>query len=300
MSIYVFSDTTGDVPERFLAEHENVGILPLSFSLDEDNYDNIETKLPIGEFYARVKAGAVTRTSMCPTFVMEEMMKAQLDKGNDVLFLSVSSQISGNYEGGARVVEKLSKEYPNRKIAAVDTKLASGGQWLHLHYVIQERDKGVGFEELLAYSLNLREHIVSYFTCSDLKHLARLGRLSSATALIGSVLKIMPVMYVNPNGKLVAMTKEIGRKKALKKIILKIQEKISKQGQEGLITITNAGCYEDAAIVKEELAKVFPKATIEINDIGPVIGSHTSVGCLAVFSLTDSRIDLEDKEWNNK
>ena len=96
------------------------------------------------------------------------------------------------------------------------------------------------------------------------------------------------------------MTKEIGRKKALKKIILKIQEKISKQGQEGLITITNAGCYEDAAIVKEELAKVFPKATIEINDIGPVIGSHTSVGCLAVFSLTDSRIDLEDKEWNNK
>ena len=99
MSIYVFSDTTGDVPERFLAEHENVGILPLSFSLDEDNYDNIETKLPIGEFYARVKAGAVTRTSMCPTFVMEEMMKAQLDKGNDVLFLSVSSQISGNYEG---------------------------------------------------------------------------------------------------------------------------------------------------------------------------------------------------------
>lgn len=299
MSIYVFSDTTGDVPESFLQEHENVGILPLSFSLDEDNYDNIETKLPIADFYARVKAGAVTRTSMCPTYVMEEMMRAQLDKGNDVLFLSVSSQISGNYEGGASVCEKLKKEYPDRKIAAVDTKTASGGQWLHLHYVIKERDKGVGFEELLAFALNLRENIAAYFTCTDLKHLARLGRLSTASALIGTVLKIMPVMYVNPNGKLVAISKEIGRKKALKRIILKLQERISKEGTEGLITITNAGCLEEAELVKEEIQKIMPKADIQINDIGPVIGSHTSVGCMAVFWLTDSRIDSEDKDWAN-
>lgn len=295
MSIFIFTDTTADFPAQLQSQFKDFDIMPLAYSLDEDNYDNVETKLPIDEFYRRVKAGAVTRTSMTPTYYMEQKMTALLEKGYDIIFDAVSSQISGEYNGGESVVRELQKKYPSRKLAVIDSTTASGGEALHCYELLKKRDEGATFEELVAYGEDLKHHIASYFTCTDLRHLARLGRCSSVSALIGSVLKIMPVLYVNPIGKLVPIGKVISRKKALKALVDKMEDRMLPVEQIDKVFITNAGCIEDAQFVADLVKEKYGIDSV-ISDIGPVIGSHTSTGCVAFFFLAKTRIDANDPE----
>ncbi len=293
MAIYIFTDTTADFNEDLAKQMRDFEILPLSFSLDEDNYNNIDTFLDIHEFYKRVEAGAKTATSMTSTYYVEERLRRVLDKGYDVLVDCVSSKISGQFNGVDSVVKKLKEEYKDRKIEALDTALASGGEALHCYKVLKKRDEGVSFEELLAYAKSLRNNIASYFTCSDLKHLARLGRCSSVAAYIGTFLMIMPVLYVNPIGQLIVLKKVISRKKAIKAMFDKMDEKLTKLDKDNKVFITHANCLADAELLKRFIQEKYGLEVI-VSFIGPVVGGHTSSGCLALFFETNDRRDSED------
>ena len=176
MAIYIYTDTTADFDEELAKQFKDFEILPLSYSLDDDHFDNIENKLPIEEFYKRVEAGAKTATSMSPTYYVEERLTEALEAGKDVFVDCVSSKISGQYEGVASVVKRLKEKYPQRNIEAFDTALASGGEAKHCYMLLKKRDEGASFEELVAYAKDIKNKISSYFTCSDLKHLARFVR----------------------------------------------------------------------------------------------------------------------------
>ncbi len=294
MSIFIFSDSTADFNSDLLKQFKDVELLPLSYSLDEDDYDGIETSIPIAEFYKRVEAGAVTKTSMTSTYYMEERMTDILEKGYDVLVDAFSGGLSNQYEGTLTVVTKLKKKYPERKIETIDSTLASAGEALHLYKVLKKRDEGVSFEELVQYAKELRRHIASYFTVTDLRHLARLGRCSMVSAFIGSIVKIMPVLYVNPLGKLISYGKVISRKKAIKALFEKMGEKMVPIEKQDKVFISHAACLEDAqylaSLVKEKYG-----IEVVISDISQVIGSHTSSGCLAFFFECEDRFDPDDK-----
>ena len=160
-------------------------------------------------------------------------------------------------------------------------------------YVIEKRDEGASFEELVAYAKDLKKKTASYFTCSDLKHLARLGRCSTAAAFIGTVLKLMPVLYVNPIGQLIVLKKVISRKKAIKAIFDKMDEKLARLGTDDKVFITHANCIDEAnflaGLIKDKYG-----LEANVSFIGPVVGGHTSSGCLALFFFTDDRRDGED------
>ena len=293
MATYIFTDTTADFDSELAKKFENFDILPLSFSLDDDNYNNIDTFLPIEEFYKRVEAGAKTSTAMTSTFYIEERLTKELEAGHDIIVDCVSSKISGEYDGVLSTVLQLRKKYPNRKIEAIDTALASGGEALHCYMLLQKRDAGASFEELVEYGKDLRNKVASYFTCSDLKHLARLGRCSTAAAFIGTILKMMPVLYVNPIGQLIVIKKVISRKKAIKYMFEKMDEKLNKLAKEDKVFITHANCIEDAKFLAALIEEKYGLEVIT-SFIGPVVGGHTSSGCLALFFSTDDRRDAED------
>lgn len=293
MSTYIFTDTIADFNEDLAKCFKDFDILPLSFSLDDDNYNNIDTFLDIKEFYKRVEAGAKTATSMTATYYVEERLRKELDKGYDVIVDCASSKISGQFDGVNSVVQKLKAEYKDRKIEAIDSALASGGEALHCYKILKKRDEGVSFEELVAYALAQRNFVASYFTCTDLKHLARLGRCSSVSAYIGTFLKIMPVMYVNPIGQLIVLNKVISRKKAIKAMFDKMAEKLANQDKKEKVFITHANCIEDAEFLKSLIQETYGLDVI-VSFIGPVVGGHTSSGCLALFFETNDRRDSED------
>lgn len=293
MAIYIFTDTIADFSEELAKKYKDFEVLPLAFSLDDDNYDNIETKLPIEEFYKRVEAGAKTATSMTPTFYVEERLTKALEAGYDVFVDCASSKISGQFGGVESVVKKLQSKYTNRQIIAFDSMLASGGEAFHTYLMLEKRKEGVSFNQLVEYAKEMRRQIASYFTCSDLKHLARLGRCSAAAAFVGTVIKLMPVMYVNPIGELIVLKKVISRKKAIKALFDKMDEKLKVLSKEDKVFITHANCIDDANLLKGLIEEKYGLEVI-LSFIGPVVGGHTSSGCLALFFKTEDRRDSED------
>ena len=298
MATYIFTDTIADFSEELAKNYKNFEVLPLAFSLDDDNYDNIETKLPIEEFYKRVEAGAKTATSMTPTYYVEERLTKVLEAGFDVIVDCASSKISGQFGGVESVVKKLQQKYPARKIEAFDSMLASGGEAFHAYQLLEKREKGASFDELSEYAKVLRRQISSYFTCSDLKHLARLGRCSTAAAFVGTVIKLMPVLYVNPIGELIVLKKVISRKKAIKSLFDKMDEKLKVLSKEDKVFITHANCIDDANLLKGLIEEKYGLEVI-VSFIGPVVGGHTSSGCLALFFNTEDRRDAEDPKVFN-
>ena len=139
----------------------------------------------------------------------------------------------------------------------------------------------------------MRKQLSAYFTCSDLKHLARLGRCSTAAAFVGTVIKLMPVLYINPIGELIVIKKVISRKKAIKALFDKMDEKLKIASKDDKVFITHANCIDDANFLKGLIEEKYGLECV-VSFIGPVVGGHTSSGCLALFFKTDDRRDPED------
>ena len=185
----------------------------------------------------------------------------------------------------AAVIAELAGEYPDRKIAAVDSLNASAGEGLLLWYTVQKRDEGASFEELVEYVKNLVPRTVALFTVDDLRHLARLGRCSKASAMIGTAMQIKPVLHVDDEGRLMPYTKVISRKKALKALVDGMEERMLPKEEQKKVFIGHGACYEDALLVKKLIEDRLDVHTVEICDIGPVIGAHTNAGVIALFFL---------------
>ncbi len=283
MSIFIFSEITSDYPAD--CPKKDVSILPMTVSIGDDTYDNINTFITPKEFYERMQAGALTNTAMVQPFFAKEAFEEKLKAGFDVLYIGFSSALSGTYAGCARVIEELAEQYPSRRIAGVDSLNASAGEGLLLWYAIQKRDEGASFDELLEYTKNLVPNTVALFTVNDLHHLARLGRCSKASAMIGTMMSIKPVLHVDDVGRLMPYAKVISRKKALKALVDGMQERMLPKEEQKKVFIGHGACYEEAEMVKKMIEDNLDVHTVEICDIGPVIGAHTNAGVIALFFL---------------
>ncbi|MEG2688632.1 MAG: DegV family protein, partial [Clostridia bacterium] len=172
--IFVFSDITCDYPKSRMKD--NMDILSFSLTLGEDVYDYSTPEIDCSEFYNRLKSGEKANTAMLNQFYFEEKLKDVLDKGFDVMYLCFSSALSGSFAMADKVAGEFGVKYPKQKIKVVNSFNASIGEGLLLEYLLKKRDAGAKFDELVEYTINLVDHVCSYFTVSDLKHLASLGR----------------------------------------------------------------------------------------------------------------------------
>jgi DegV family protein with EDD domain len=283
----ILTDSGCDMPKEYLQKH-GVVCVPLGFAMDNINYEGeCGEKIAPKAFYEKLRLGSMPTTYQVTAETATGNIEPFLTAGKDVFVLAFSSGLSGTADSFFLARKKLLKKYPKRKIAVVDSLCASMGQGLLLDYLIQKADTGASLEETEAYIEGLKKKICHHFTVDSLFHLKRGGRISGATAVIGSILKIKPVMYVDGQGKLAVKTKIMGRKKALNTLVDELFE--SMNGQESPIFISHGDCIEDAEYVKGLIQQRLPSAKITTHYIGPVIGSHSGAGTLALFNKGEGR-----------
>jgi len=285
----ILTDSCCDLPDYLVRELE-LSVTPLSLLLDDKEYFNYldEREITFEEFYGKLRQGKSATTSAVNTTTAREAMEPILKAGKDVLYLGFSSGLSSTYSAFATAAKELMEEYPGRKAYAVDTLCASLGQGMLIYYAAKKRQEGASIEEVRDFVESRRLNLCHWFTVDDLNHLKRGGRISAATAAVGTVLSIKPVMHVDNEGHLVAIGKARGRKAAIKAITKAMEDAIL-PGENPVAFISHGGCLEDAEYVAAQMKERMGVGEVIINYVGPVIGAHTGAGVLAIFCWGSAR-----------
>ena len=240
--------------------------------------------MDIKDFYAQLRGGANAKTSAVTLGFFEEKMRESLKDGNDILYLGFSSGLSATYNNGVMVIEDLQKEFPDRKIYHVDTLCASAGQGLLVYFASLLKESGSSIEEVRDKIESIKQRVHHQITVDDLFFLKRGGRISSTTAIAGSVLKIKPIIVMDENGHLDNVGKVRGRKGALKELYSKLKESLCVE-ELPYVFISHSDCIGDAKALEGMIKGDFEQVQVFISDIGPVIGAHTGPGGLALCYL---------------
>ena len=209
MSEYVIlTESSCDLSPELVTEAD-VEVLPLSFTIDGKNYPHYPDAraYPIKDFYQRMREGAVAVTAAANVVELTEGMEKHLRQGRDVLFLCFSSGLSSTRDACAVAAEDLRERYPDRKIYTVDTLAASGGQGLLVLLAGRKRKAGATIEDVRDFAEETKFHVGHWFTVDDLVYLKRGGRVSSAAAVVGTMLNLKPVLHVDNEGHLIPMEK---------------------------------------------------------------------------------------------
>ena len=287
MRDYVITvNSTVDLPKEWLEERK-VPVIPLKYTIDNETYTDMEG-LSSKEFFGKLRDGKMATTSQINPEEARAQLEPFLKEGKDVLHLGFSSGLSGTYNSMRIAGEELKEEYPEAKIIIIDTLCACLGEGLLLYKALQQKASGKTIEETAKWVEENKLHICHNVTVDDLFHLHRGGRSSKASAVLGSVVQIKPIIHMDENGKLQVVGKERGRKKSLNKIVDMAVEQI-KGWDNDIAMITHGDCQEDAEYVAKLVRERLGIENILINNIGTVIGSHTGPGVVAVFVMGNKR-----------
>ena len=294
MEKYILScGSTVDLTKEHL-EERNIHYLPFTYYVDGVEYkDDFGQTISYNDFYKKIKAGAITKTSQINEGEYCEAYEKYFEQGYDVICVCLSSGISGSYSSALMAKQDLEEKYPGRKMYVIDSMAASSGYGLLIDILADYRDKGFTAQEIVAEAEAIKMKIRHLFFSTDLSTYIRGGRVSKTMGLIGTVLKICPILHVDAKGKLVQYKKVRTKAKAIIQIV---EEMYKLTGGDGLYNkkcyISNSNCLEDALLIKEEVEKRFPalKDKVIVYSIGTIIGSHSGPGTCALFFVGDERI----------
>ncbi len=286
---YVFmTDSDSDLLFS-IADEKHIPVVRMPYTLDGKEYldDNGRSGVET-EFFRKMREGANPNTSLLPTEVYLEYFEPVL-KEKDLLFVAFSSQMSSTINNIYEAREILLGKYPERKFTVVDTLSISGPQSLLILGAHALYEQGKSMEEVEKWLLDNRLRAHAWLTVGDLKYLARGGRISSTSALFGSVLDIKPIICMGKGGKLDPVEKVQGRKKALRTIVERTAENIE-HPEDQTIILLQGDVPEEAERLAEMLKARIPEIKeIRIQIIGPVIGAHCGPGTLACCFMGKER-----------
>ena len=284
----IVTDSSCDLPAPLL-EKMGIRVVPLAVNLDGKTYFNYPDGRAIGfeEYYAQLRSGKQATTSAVNMSLFRTVMEAELIAGHDVLYLGFSSGLSGTFNAGAMAARELQEEYPEFELIAVDTLCACMGQGLLVYLAALEKAGGKSMHEGRDFVEAQKLHICHWYTVDDLQHLKRGGRIGGTTARLGTMLNIKPVMNMDNEGKLAAVSKARGRAAALRALVDKMGEQAI-EPEKQTVFIAHADCYDDAHKVAEMIHERFGSKSL-INYIGPVIGAHAGPGTVALFFVGKER-----------
>lgn len=276
----IFTDSSCDLTEELLAKH---GIYVQQLDVTVDGCDPVaNNKLDIKEFYSELRSGKCAKTNAVSMQVFKDTMRPLIEEGKDILYIGFSSGLSATYNNGRFALEELKEEYPDRTLLHADSLAASLGQGLLVVYAAELRDKGASIEEVCEFVNNNRLNICHQFTVDDLFFLKRGGRVSAATAIVGSMLGIKPVLHVDNEGHLVSIDKSRGRKAAILALFNKMKA-TADLSEYKYVYISHGDCIEDAQLLADTIKEEYKIDDVVINNVGPVIGAHSGPGTLALF-----------------
>lgn len=279
----IITDSSCDLPDSLVRELE-LTVLPLSFIMDGKTYRNWpdNREMSPGEFYNKQREGLMATTNAVNVGEASDAMEAVLKQDKDVLVLGFSSGLSTTYNSFKIAADELAEKYPSRRIYTVDTLCASLGQGMLVYQAAKLRQAGKSMEEVRDWVEANKLRQCHYFTVNDLFFLKKGGRVSAATAVVGTMLQIKPILHVDDEGHLISIAKARGRRASLTALVDKVGE-LAEDPASQTMFISNSDCAEDAQFVADEIRKRYGAKEIVINSIGPVIGAHTGPGCVALF-----------------
>lgn len=285
----ILTDSSADLPPD-LVRQIDVQVLPLSFILADHTYYNYPDNRDMDPhvFYDRLRGGETATTNAVNVAQYTEALEPLLQAGKDVLILAFSSGLSATYNASRLAVEELSAQYPDRRLYTVDTLCASLGQGLLVWYAARQRDRGHSIEEVRDWVEEHKLNLCHQFTVDDLYFLKRGGRISAATAMVGSMLHIKPVLHVDGEGHLINIGKARGRQASLKALVDRMEDTAIDPGSL-TVFISHGDCLEDAQAVADMVKKRFGVVDVVINYVGPVIGAHSGPGTVALFYMGTDR-----------
>ena len=280
----LLTDVTCDLDAQ---TYDSYGIvcIPMGFRLGDREYTHYadEREISTVEFYERLKAGEMPSTTQINPVVYQEYFEASLKEGKDVCYLCFSSGLSGTYNTARMIASELLEEYPDRRIEVYDTRCASAGEGFVICKAGEAYKAGATMDEVLALTEEAVLHACHWFMVDNLMHLKRGGRLSSIEAILGTALKIQPILSVDEEGKLVVVSKERGAKNAIAYLVKRLKQD-AYNPKEQTVFLAHAGCPEKAEYLKELLVSEGLVADAKIYQVGPIIGSHVGNGmCALVF-----------------
>ena len=284
MSTYkIITDSACDLPKSMLQELD-VAAVSLTVNFRGETRNDSVADREVKELYDAMRAGEVATTAAVNPDGWAGKIEEALSAGYDALVMTFSGGLSTTYQSAVIAANDLLETYPQRKVMVVDTCAAALGQGLFVWYAAKQRQNGLSLEELAAWAEENKNHVAHWFTVDDLVYLKRGGRVSAATALVGTMLNIKPVLHVDNEGHLVSMVKARGRKAAINTLVSKLTE-LGEGWDNRTVFICHADCLADAeALAAQVKAKCGVEETF-IGNLGAVIGSHAGPGTLALFFM---------------
>ena len=285
----IVTDTSSNLPTAYL-QAENITVIPFTFHTESGEQSCMDTaSFDAKAFYTAMRNGEKVTTSQIPPQRFVDNIRPMLENGEDVLFVSMSSGISGSYASSKIAANQLAEEFPERKMLTVDTYSASLAEGIVVMRAVECCKEGLSIDETYQILRALRHRIAQIFTVGDLRYLKRTGRLSNLEAAVGTVLQIKPLLKGDPEGKIVCFAKVRGRQRAIEEMAKRYEELVVSPETQ-TVCISHADCEADAQILASMLRRSKPPKEILIVDYEPVTGSHVGPGALALFFVSDDNV----------
>ena len=287
MSPYIIiTDSSSDLSAEVIRQY-GIAVLDLAVTVDGEE-PKANSDIDPKAFYASLRNKKGAKTSAVAMENFKAFFKPFLDEGKDILYLGFSSGLSGTYQAGFIAARELREEYPDRKILTVDTLCASLGEGLLVHHAVKKRDEGADIETVCDYIESIKLNLCHLFTVDDLFFLKRGGRVSAATAVVGSALGIKPIMHVDNEGHLIKIGIKRGRRGSIDELCERMQATAINPAEQ-TVFISHGDCLEDAEYLAKKVRETMGVKEVYINYVGPVIGAHSGPGTLALFFLGKER-----------
>lgn len=288
MSIKIYTDSASDLPLN-IVKGNDIGLVCLTVNIKgEFLEDDLGQTIKYDEFYKSLREGELTSTAQVNVFTFEEAFKEELEKGNDIIYISLASELSGTYNSARIARENLLESYKDRRIEVIDSKGVTLGQGLLVYYANELKKSGKNIDEIVKWIVDNRTKVEYAIILDDLQHLKRGGRISGTTAVIGGLLGVKPTLKITKEGRVVPGVKLKGRKKAINYLLNEIEEKAVNL-EEQIVFIAHSDCEEDANALREKVIERYKFKDVILNNIGPVIGTHAGPDALAVIFIGNER-----------
>ena len=285
MSFQIVTDSCCDLTAEVIAKL-NLSVVPLSVEMDGEVFT--EGSMTPKQLYDHLRAGKLPKTSAVNPDGWARHIRPILASGRDALVLTFSSALSATYQSAVIAAEELREEFPDRQLMVLDTLCAAAGQGLLVYSAAQRRAEGKSIDETAAWVEAHKLNLCHWVTVEDLMHLKRGGRVSAATAVVGTMLSIKPIIRVDDGGKLESVGKARGRKASLNHILDRMAETFVPEMND-TVFIGHGDCPADAEYLARQVRERFGVQNVIIRYVGAVIGSHTGPGVAVVFYYGKNR-----------
>ena len=288
MSFWIVTDACCDLPVSYIKSQERLMVVPMSYQIDSDVREidplDDESDQKGRAFYQKLLGGSHSTTFQINEQTWLDHISPLCGQGDDVLVLAFSSGLSGTHASAEVTVAGLRQQFPDRKVYVVDSLAASLGEGLIVHQVLSRRAAGEDIDACYAFAQEIVQKVLQWFTVDDLHFLRRGGRVSATSAYLGSILKIKPILNVNPRGKLIPREKVQGRKRSLRALFEKAEE-YAYGPEKQTMFISHGDCLDDAMWLAGKLKKDLRVPQVVVSMIGPIVGSHSGPGTVALFFM---------------